>query len=235
MGQLIDKLLPPHHTVTHRINSLEELKSARFDGSEVAIEFTNAESCLQNLPILAEKKINTIIGSTGWYDRMEEIKNVVQKSGIGCLWSANFSMGVQIFWYLARHAGKAVNLIPEYDVAIHELHHKMKKDAPSGTAVRTAQILLEEIDRKKEMSSKSEVLPHELQVSATRVGSIPGTHTVYLDSAYDTIELTHTARNREGFATGAIKTAEWITGKKGFFTMDDYLSSLFPFLNPSQK
>src|SRR3989338_3856432 len=127
-------------------------------------------------------------------------------------------------------AAKIMNNVKDYDVFVHEFHHSQKADSPSGTAVMIGKIIIESIKRKNKVVTeelKRKIEPNELHISSTRGGSIPGTHIVGFDSAADTIELKHTARNRSGFALGAVMAAEWLDGRKGFFTMNDFISDFF--------
>ena len=148
---------------------------------------------------------------------------------IGFIWSGNFSIGVNMFFKIVEEAAKVVNKIPEYDVSVFEAHHNMKKDSPSGTAKMIADRVIENLKRKdKIVTDKFDRAPqkNELHVASMRCGKIPGTHTVTFDSDADTIELTHRARNREGFALGAVLAAEFISGKKGFFDINDLMKDI---------
>ncbi len=178
---------------------------------------------------MAATGTNLVMGTTGWYDEMTRVREIVEDSGIGFLWASNFSIGVHMFWKVLEEASKQFAKFPEYDVFGHEFHHNMKADSPSGTAKSTAEIVLKNSPGKKEISYETQhekVSPETLHFSSTRGGKIPGTHSVYFDSAADTVEITHTARSREGFASGALRCAQWLNGKTGFFTIEDYLTSI---------
>ena len=210
--------------VTSRELSIESIGSA-----ELVIDFTIPSSALKNIEIIAQAGANSVIGTTGWYESADIAKKLVSDAGTGLLWSGNFSLGVNVLFHLVRAAGKIMNRIPEYDSMIHEYHHSGKADSPSGTAVMLSSIMLEEIERKREIVTDSlsrKILPEELHVSSTRGGSIPGTHTILFDGEEDTIEITHRARNRNGFALGAVKAAEWMLGKTGFYSIDDMMKSI---------
>ncbi len=214
------------------------IAEADFNGAkiDVAIEFSHPEAVLQNIDALLKRKIPIVVGTTGWYDHLKEVEQKVNEAQGTLLWASNFSIGVHLFWKMVERGAQLMNRFDEYDIFGNEFHHNQKADSPSGTAKTTAEILMKNIDRKttlvtQEMMRKIE--PHELHFSSTRGGSIPGTHSVYFDSPADTIEITHTARSRNGFAMGAIRSAEWLTsqyraGKRGFFSIEDYLKDIIP-------
>jgi 4-hydroxy-tetrahydrodipicolinate reductase len=228
MGHEIEtQALARDHEIMHRIDKDDDLQSADFSDTDVAIEFTHPDTALANFEILSKKGVATVTGTTGWFDEISRVQDMVKKGGTGFLWSPNFSIGVNLFLRMIDQASKLMNAVPEYDVFAHEFHHNKKADSPSGTAVKMGNLLLKNIDRKKELvSDKLDRAPekHELHFSSTRGGNIPGTHAIFFDSPADTIELKHTARNRSSFALGAVMAAEWLKGKKGCFEMDDFLS-----------
>lgn len=193
---------------------------------DVAIEFTQPDSVIENIKFLAEAGKNIVVGTTGWQKNFSEVKDIVEYNGIGLVWAPNFSIGMNIYLKIVKHAARMFSEIEDYDIFIHELHHKRKKDSPSGTAVAIAEIILENFTYKNNIlseTSHSQIKPEQLHVTSTRGGEIFGTHTVYIDSSADTIELTHRARTREGFALGAIKAAELINGKQGFYEFSELL------------
>ncbi len=170
-----------------------------------------------------------VVGTTGWYDRMEEVRELVERGGIGFIWAGNFSIGVNVFFNVVRTAASIFNRFDRYDPFIHEYHHREKMDSPSGTAVMTGSILLEEIERKERVVTETlrrRIAPEELHISSTRGGSVFGTHTVTFDSDVDTVEIKHTAKGRMGFATGAVTAAEWIVGRKGFFGIEEMMDEI---------
>jgi len=198
-------------------------------GAEAAIEFTRPDTALANIKILADKKIPSVIGTTGWLDRLDEARRAVESADAALVWASNFSIGVNIFYRIAWHAARLFDSVPEYDVGGFEAHHNKKLDSPSGTAKTLVDGVLERISRKEK--AVWETLdrcpqPCELHFPSLRTGSVPGTHSLFFDSPADTIEITHTARSREGFASGAVRAAEWLAGKKGFFTIDDMLKEM---------
>jgi 4-hydroxy-tetrahydrodipicolinate reductase len=197
--------------------------------AEVAVEFSNPDSAVDNVRAIAAAGRNIVLGTTGWYSRLEEVKGIVRETGIGLVRSTNFSIGVNLFFRIVERAAELMDEFDEYDVAALELHHRQKADSPSGTAKSIESILLSKMGRKsKAVHSAFERKPEpdELHVASVRVGTVPGTHTVYFDSLADTIELSHAARSREGFALGAVRAAAWISGKTGMFTFDDYFDEL---------
>lgn len=230
MGREIESLSANNNikiTEIFEIDSPIQKKNYDFD---VAIDFSLPESVLENVKILAELKKNIVIGTTGWYNKMNEVETIVNNTNIACVWGSNFSIGMQMFFNIIDFASNLVNNIDNYDIMLHELHHKRKKDSPSGTAISLAEIILENVDRKKKIDSETvhEVInPEILHLSSTRGGEITGTHTVYFDSIADTIELTHRAKNRSGFALGAITAAHWIKDKKGFYSFNDLLKEIW--------
>jgi 4-hydroxy-tetrahydrodipicolinate reductase len=171
-----------------------------------------------------------VVGTTGWTKQAQAIQSIVESEGIGLVHASNFSVGVNIMYRLLREAGSLFDRFAEYDVAVHEVHHKDKLDAPSGTALSIADVLLNTIKRKREVLSGSpegKVRPEELQVTSGRYGAVVGMHRVTFDSMADSIEIVHTAKNRTGFALGAVVAAEWVKDKKGMFTFEDVLADLF--------
>jgi len=207
---------------------------------DVAIEFTRPDTAVPNIERLVRARIPVVVGTTGWYDAVPEVTKLVAEQKASLLWSSNFSIGVQLFFRLASVAAKLFNEYEEYDVGGFEAHHNKKADSPSGTAKTLVERVLKELNRKK--IPVYETLdrppkPEELHFPSLRMGSVPGTHSLFFDSTADTIELTHTARSREGFARGAVRAAEWLIGctgpgspgtqqRVGVFTMDDVLAHI---------
>ena len=208
-------------------------KGKNLKDAHVAFDFTAQEAAPETLLFLAKEKIPTVSGTTGWYDKLPEIIPVVNDVGSALVWSSNFSQGVNLFFRIASYAAKLADPFSEYEVAGVETHHNKKADSPSGTAITLVEKVLNEMTRKKkavyEMLDRPPK-PDELHYASVRVGSVPGIHSLMFDSPADTIELTHTARNREGFAAGAVLAAEWLVGgnRVGVFTMDDILADILP-------
>lgn len=210
--------------------SFREITAESLKDADVAIDFTHPDVLVGNVRKVAALKKNMLVGTTGWYDKLGEVKKIVAESGIGFLYSSNFSVGVNIFFKVVEAAAKLVDKVPAYDAFGYELHHSQKADSPSGTAKSIAEILAANISRKTKITYdrvNRKISPEELHFASVRAGSIPGTHLVGFDSEADTIELKHTARSRSGFALGAVLAAEWLHKKKGFFEMKDFVSEFF--------
>jgi 4-hydroxy-tetrahydrodipicolinate reductase len=182
-----------------------------FAGVDVAIDFSIPSTVVGNIERIAALGVNLVIGTTGWQDHVSHVKQVVHRHNIGLVWSPNYSVGVNAFFRIVNEAAKLLSNEPEYEAWAWEIHHSAKKDAPSGT-------LLKLVD---EMHAAG--YSRKIDVSSNRAGVIAGTHEIGFDSAADTITLRHTARSREGFASGAIKAAEWVAGKEGFHEFADIL------------
>jgi 4-hydroxy-tetrahydrodipicolinate reductase len=186
------------------------ITAAALQGVDVAIEFTAPEAVVPNVQALAEAGVSMVVGTTGWTERLEEVRAVVEVNEVGLVWSPNFSVGVQAFFRLVREAARLMCALPEYESWAHEMHHSAKLDAPSGTMLKLVE----------EMRRSGYTLP--IDVSSSRAGKVPGIHEIGFDSAADTITLCHTARNREGFARGALQAARWIAGKRGLYEFDPF-------------
>lgn len=187
---------------------------------DVAIDFTQPDAVLNNVKILADMNKNIVVGTTGWENNFETISNIVKQKNIGLIFGSNFSIGMQLFMRITESAANMINNIDDYDIFLHEIHHNMKKDSPSGTALTLAKIILSKVKNKTQIlgsTTNGLINTNQLHVTSTRGGKIAGTHTVYIDSEADTIELTHRAKNRTGFASGAVAAAKWIADKKGIF------------------
>jgi 4-hydroxy-tetrahydrodipicolinate reductase len=177
----------------------------------VAIDFSTAGALKENFLHYVERQLPAVIGTTGWADLAPGFRQQAEQAGLGVVASANFSIGVNLFEMMVADAAKRMRQHPQYGAWIHEAHHATKRDAPSGTA-----LLLRDA-----MTAAGYDRP--IDISSTRAGGIPGTHTIGFDAPSDTIELTHTARDRRGFASGALLAAQWIQGRRGWFSMMDVL------------
>ena len=209
MGRLIEQFAPEYGFTVALKRDLEPLVATDFRGIDVAVDFTMPEAVRPNVETIAGFGVNLVIGTTGWAEHVEAVKRAVEKNGVGLIWSPNFSIGVAAFFRLAAEAARLLAAQPEYGAWAWEIHHSTKKDAPSGT-------LLKLVD---DMKKSGYARP--IDVGSNRAGTVPGTHEIGFDSAADTITLRHTARSREGFARGALKAAQWIVGKKGFYEFGD--------------
>ncbi len=210
--------------------SFRDITAESLKGADVVIDFTQPDVLVGNVRKVASLKKNMLVGTTGWYDKRDEVKKIVKDAGIGFIYSSNFSVGVNIFFKVVEAAARLVDKVPAYDAFGYELHHSQKADSPSGTAKTLAELLTANIKRKSKINYdrvNRKISPDELHFASIRAGSIPGTHAVGFDSEADTIELKHTARSRSGFALGAVLAAEWLQKKKGFFEMADFVSEFF--------
>ncbi|MFT4303684.1 MAG: 4-hydroxy-tetrahydrodipicolinate reductase [Candidatus Woesearchaeota archaeon] len=235
MGKLIEKVaISKGHEIVSIIDPIQEktakeISVSTLNGADVCIDFTHPSVIIDNIRKYCELKVNAVIGTTGWYDRKDEIEAMVSDAGIGLIWSGNFSIGVNAYFKVVEFAAKLFNNVPDYDVMGNEFHHKNKADSPSGTASMVTDILVNNIDRKEKVVTDRfdrPPLKNELHFASVRGGSIPGIHQVLFDSEADTIELKHTARNREGFAYGSVLAAEFIFDKKGFFGINDLMDTI---------
>jgi len=218
MGQLVRSLAEERgHEVPviigdeHQHTAAERFPEA-LRMAEVAIDFSSAEAVRRNVEACMLTGIPIVVGTTGWNDEISEIKCLVQEVAGGMVFGANYSIGVNLFYKVAEYAAELFSRFPEYEAFIEEQHHSRKKDSPSGTALKLKQLAQEHVNIG--------------EIAATRAGNIPGTHRLGFDSATDQILLEHTARNREGFALGAIAAAEWVVGKKGFFEFTEVVDQI---------
>jgi 4-hydroxy-tetrahydrodipicolinate reductase len=230
MGKEIETLAKEQNYNIGAIFDIDSpLSSAGNYNFDIAIDFSLPEAVVSNVEILTSKKKSIIIGTTGWYSKIDKIRQIVEESGIGLVYGSNFSVGMQIFFRIVRKAASLLNNTQDYDIMLHELHHHKKKDSPSGTALSLAKIIQEEFHSKSKLlidTSHGKIEPDQLHVTSTRGGEITGTHTIYIDSIADTIELTHRAKNRSGFAMGALMAAKWLYGKSGFYDFNEVFESL---------
>jgi len=217
MGKAIAQVAPEHGLNVRLVLTSESNRDGsgitreNFKGVDVCVDFTTPGAVVANLCRVAALGCNLVVGTTGWQDKLEEVRHVVESAGIGLVYGANFSIGVQLFYRAARAAAEVFSRFPRYDPYITETHHRFKKDAPSGTA----------LELKRQVQS---ALPdREIGIASVREGYVPGTHELGFDSEADTVILRHTARSRQGFAEGALYAARWVVGKKGLFSFADTL------------
>ena len=235
MGREIEKILVSRgHTVSDIVDpvnsDVKEVSVDILDKADAVIDFSVPSSVEKNCSIYTKGKTPVVMGTTGWEGIREKIKQDVEKSGIGFMWGSNFSVGAHMFFKLVEKAAEMINPLPEYDIMLHEFHHKRKKDSPSGTALTTAKRILDNNKQKTEIVTDAldrQIKENELHVSSTRGGEIPGIHKVLLDSLFDTVEISHSARSRCGFALGAVMAAEWMENKTGFRSVEEFIQELF--------
>ena len=197
---------------------------------DAVIEFAGRDCVIDNAELCSSLQIPVVIGTTGWNEQVEDVKRIVESNDSAYLFGSNFSIGAHMFFSLVERAAAMINPLPEYDIFMAEYHHNKKVDSPSGTALTTAEKIIKKNNRKTTIIKDAlnrQIEEHELHVASVRGGHIHGTHSVMLDSIADTIEITHRARNRKGFAMGSVLAAQWLVGKKGFFRVEDYISDLF--------
>ena len=230
MGQAVEREAKARgHEVVACIDkdTAEQIEGLNRSDVDCVIEFTHPEFAVKNYSALLKKRLPVVTGTTGWYDRMDEMQRLVEHGNHSFLWTSNFSIGVNILFELNRKLAKIMNLYPDYDVYVDETHHRMKKDAPSGTAISLANEIVDKIDRKStwitdEIQHRAPN-PNELTVASSRAGNVIGRHSVNYISEVDEITIRHNAKDRRAFAVGAVVAAEWMVGKKGFFHFSDVL------------
>lgn len=226
MGKVIEEIaLQRGHSIELKVNQTNldfdiELLSA----CDVAIEFSSPESAVENISKCFDANVPVIVGTTGWYAQFNTVKEKCFSENKALLYATNFSVGVNIFYEINKKLAALMDANSQYDVNVKETHHLQKLDAPSGTAISIAEGIIDNLDRKDSWKNDLIVLENELAVESIRTEDVPGTHVVKYESDIDFIEIKHEAKNRKGFAFGAVLAAEYIRGKKGVFTMKDVLS-----------
>lgn len=231
MGKTIERLaLAKGHEIILKISSQNpgDLTSQNLHGAGAAIEFSRPETAFGNIATCLRAGVPVVSGTTAWLDRLPEAKTLCTETNGAFLHASNFSIGVNIFFAVNRYLAGLMDGQPQYDVRMEETHHTQKLDHPSGTAITLAEAILKKLDRKTAWAAaldemKKQPAPHEIPIISKRIDPAPGTHSVTWASDIDTIEISHTAHSREGFAAGALAAAEWIVGKNGVFEMKDML------------
>ena len=209
MGRLIEELAPAHGL---EIGGVVDVDKGDWSApADVAVDFTTADALRGNFPRYLQRQLPVVIGTTGWAAEAANLRAQAEEAGVGVVAAANFSLGVNLFQLMVSEAARLMQPYGQYGAWIHEAHHVAKRDAPSGTALVLRDAMT------------AAGYDHPIDMSSTRAGAIPGTHTIGFDGLSDTIELTHTARDRRGFATGALVAAKWVIGRRGWFTMQDVL------------
>jgi 4-hydroxy-tetrahydrodipicolinate reductase len=225
IGAIIDPVAPDQEITSRSVNA-ESLV-----GCDVVIVFTHPSVVCDHIVLYAKLGIPAVIGTTGWYDQIDQVRQAIEGTDCAIIYSGNYSLGVALFMQVVKEAARLFAKSGLYDPFLTEMHHSQKADSPSGTATMLAQRVLEAFPTKTHIEAETQHQKREesaLHLASVRGGWVPGTHTVYFDSPQDTIELTHRARSREGFAVGAVRSAFWIAdGRKGFFTLDDMLEDVY--------
>lgn len=221
MGKVIERIaLERGHEIV-----LKKDESNTFDGlstADVAIDFSVPTAAVANISSAFNANVPVVSGTTGWLEHFDEMVALCNEKQGGFISSSNFSLGVNIFFELNEYLAKIMSQFDSYKVTMEEIHHTQKLDAPSGTAISLAKGVIENSNYAN--WTMDEAKNNEIHIEAKRVGDVPGTHTVTYESIVDSIELKHTAHNREGFALGAVIAAEWLAGKKGIYSMKDVLN-----------
>jgi 4-hydroxy-tetrahydrodipicolinate reductase len=226
MGKAIEEIAVQRgHAIVLKINidNLEDFTDENLKRVDVAIEFTGPESAVENIKTCLNAGIPVVSGSTGWLNNWNDVKNYCTEKNAGFLYASNYSVGVNLFFELNKYLAKLMMPHTEYNVEMEEIHHTEKKDAPSGTAITLAEQILEELPSKKQWVNETSSKEDDLVITSKRIDPAPGTHVIKYTSSVDDIEITHTAHNRKGFATGAVLAAEFLKGKKGIYSMKDVL------------
>lgn len=231
MGHIIERIaLERGHEIVSKVDvdNQDEFASEAFASADVAIEFTVPSKAVENYRKAWAVGVPVVSGTTGWNAVLPELKEEIAKKGYTLFWASNFSLGVNLFFELNKRLAQMMNRYANYDVAMTEIHHTEKKDAPSGTAITLAEGILENLDRKSEwvlVDSQQSTVNSQLGIEALREGKVPGTHIIKYDSEVDSITITHEAKSREGFALGAVVAAEFLVGKPaGFYSMTDLMN-----------
>ena len=226
MGKAIEALLPSrNHTCVAKLNAEDLTSATSLNNGDVAIEFTQPEAAFNNIKLCLENNIPVVIGTTGWYDKFDELKKICIENNGRMFHATNFSVGVNLFFELNKKLAKLMSNQLEYAVEIEEIHHTQKLDSPSGTAITIAEGVLENVNDKKQWVNEDSANPDDLSIISVREPEVPGTHLVTYTSEIDEIEIKHTAFSRQGFALGAIIAAEFLAdAKPGIYTMQDLLN-----------
>ena len=236
MGHEIEKIaIDKGHQIVLKINAenLNELTAENLRKTDVAIEFSTPHTVVQNITLCASIGLPIVVGTTAWYQEFEKVRSIIDDHKSALFYATNFSIGVNLFFKINEMAAELMKDF-DFNLSMDEIHHTHKLDAPSGTAITTAEKIMANYPSKNTWENKivtdaenirdTKKNASELMIRSIRKDEVPGTHTVYYDSDVDTIEISHIAHNRKGFAKGAVSAAEWILGKKGIYTMDDLLA-----------
>lgn len=220
MGKTIERLAVERgHEIVLKIS--EDIEKADLKKADVAIDFSVPDAAFKNITTCFEQQVPVVSGTTGWLEHYNEAVELCRQQNAAFIYASNFSLGVNLFFELNRNLAKLMSNFKEYDVAIEEIHHTQKLDAPSGTAISLAEQIVENSEKTGWQLDKAQ--ENEIPVTAKRIENVPGTHTISYNSEVDTIKIEHIAHSRDGFALGAIVAAEWLQHKKGVYSMKDVL------------
>jgi len=231
MGQIIERFaLERGHEIVLKINidNQDDLTVANLRKADVAIDFSTPDAAIDNIYACFDAHVPIVVGTTGWYGQLQEVKNDCLERNNALLYGSNFSIGVNLFFHVNKMLARVMNNFPAYEVQVEEIHHTQKLDSPSGTAMTIAEGIIDNLDRKSEWANELVGTPFEealkkeqLLIESHRIENVPGTHTVVYSSEVDEIEFKHTAHNRSGFALGAVIAAEWLDKRQGFYNVTD--------------
>ena len=226
MGKVIEEIaLKRGHSIALKVNQTNlDFDRELLSDCDVAIEFSSPESAVDNINKCFETNIPVVVGTTGWYAQFNTVQERCVSENKALLHATNFSVGVNIFYEINKKLATLMDANSQYDVEVEETHHTQKLDAPSGTAISIAEGIIDNMDRKDSWKNDAIVSTNELAIESIRTEDVPGTHIVKYESDIDVVEIKHEAKNRNGFAFGAVLAAEYINGKNGIFTMKDVLS-----------
>ncbi|MEL6866219.1 MAG: 4-hydroxy-tetrahydrodipicolinate reductase [Bacteroidota bacterium] len=226
MGKTIEKLAPEYQSSIHLAIDTEaeaEQYADQLKEADVAIEFSQPEVAFDNIVRCLNWGIPVVSGTTGWLDRMEEVRAICEQQKGAFFYASNFSIGVNIFFAVNRYLAQMMDQYPQYQIDLEEIHHTGKVDAPSGTAISLAKDILAAVERKANWVKEKEEKAEDLAIRSVREAHVPGTHEVFYSSPIDQLSIKHIAHSREGFARGALQAAKWLVGKQGCFGMRDLL------------
>lgn len=230
MGKTIEQVILekyPDDEIVLKIGAenMDAFTIANLQKADVAIEFTQPEAAIPNIYKCFEAGVPVVVGTTAWLEQLEEVKKVCAEKNGALFFAPNFSIGVNVFFEVNKHLARIMNSQPQYDVSMVEIHHTEKKDAPSGTAIKAAEVILENWHQKNKwvLDENGATIDDGLLITAKREPEVPGTHTVTYSCNVDELVFTHQAKSRKGFAEGAVVAAHWLVGKKGVFDMSDML------------
>lgn len=217
------------HVVASRFNSQHPVRSAAASdlaGADVIIDFSLPDLAVDHIGRYVKWGVPAVIGTTGWYDQLDEARSVVDRAGGSVLYAANFSLGVALLSRALQGLLPLLDRLDDFDVFLHEVHHTRKVDSPSGTAVMLGQMIVDGLERKSTIEAETvhgKIGPQSLHITSTRAGHVFGRHTIGIDGLYDEVTLEHRAKSRNGFGLGAVRAAEWLVGRTGFYSLNDAL------------
>ena len=225
MGKIVKKIAQErNHNIAYTIDNEKDWKGLDETKIDVAIDFSTPYIVVDNIVECFNRHIPIVVGTTGWYGRLKELRELAEKEQRGLFVASNFSVGMFIFNKINEELSKLMNTQTSYDVSIEEIHHTEKLDAPSGTAITLAETIIDNLDRKTNwVLDPDKGKTDSLRIKSKRIGEVPGTHTITYSSGVDDIIITHQAHNRTGWALGSILAAEFMIGKKGFYNMKDLI------------